>query len=150
MKDMNKLHGKSGADFDKDFMSRMVKDHEKDLKEVQKAQKDAEKDKHAQLATVLAATATGMQGHLDEAKRLKDTVGKGARAQGRRGQMGASEGKEMGSGGTGSLGTGGSASGSSSSGSMTTPPASGSKNAPSGASTGSSATPGQQGTGSSH
>ena len=40
-KDMTKLQGKTGAEFDKQFVQMMVKDHEKDIKEVQKVAKDA-------------------------------------------------------------------------------------------------------------
>jgi putative membrane protein len=84
MKDMKKLQGKKAEDFDKDFVSRMVKEHEKDLKEVKKAAEEARRASQTELASALEAMTSGMQKHLDEAKRLEDTVGKGGKAQGRR------------------------------------------------------------------
>lgn len=88
-KDMKKLEAKRGKDFDKEFMSRMVKDHKSDLKEVQKAAKDARKQNQAELASMLDQAATGIQGHLDQAKRIEKTLGESRPAQGRRGETGA-------------------------------------------------------------
>jgi putative membrane protein len=76
-KDMQKLQSKTGADFDKDYMSRMVKDHEKDIKAVKDARKDAEKGHHTELAALLQTAETGMQGHLDHAKAVQKSLGKG-------------------------------------------------------------------------
>ncbi|HEX9241933.1 MAG TPA: DUF4142 domain-containing protein [Anaeromyxobacter sp.] len=75
-KDLQQLQSKTGKDFDKDYMSRMVKDHEKDLKVVKDAQKDAEKGKHSELAALLQSAQTGMQGHLDQAKQVQKSVEK--------------------------------------------------------------------------
>lgn len=113
MKDMKKMQGKTGTDFDKDFVNRMAKEHDKDIKEVKKAAEEARKNNQTELASTLEAMTSGLQKHLDVAKKLKDTVGKAGKAQGRR----PAQGGQMGSGGQGSLGTG-SSSGSSSSGSM--------------------------------
>jgi putative membrane protein len=81
-KAMKKLQGKSGQEFDKEFVSMMVKDHEKDIKEVEKASKEAKKQHQDELASILDQAATGMKGHLEQAKQLKDTVGKGKSAKG--------------------------------------------------------------------
>jgi putative membrane protein len=82
-KEMDKLQSKSGADFDKAFMSRMVKDHESALKEVEKAQKDAQKAKQTELASLLEKSHTGMKGHLEHAKQVEKSA-KGEQRQGRR------------------------------------------------------------------
>lgn len=103
MKDMKKLEKKTGQDFDKEFMSRMVKDHKSDLKEVQKAAKDARKQNHAELASMLDQAAAGIQGHLDQAKQIEDSLEKSGKAQGRRGQTGA---ERSGATGPGSAGPG--------------------------------------------
>jgi putative membrane protein len=73
-KDLEKLQSKTGKDFDKEYMSRMVKDHESDLKAVTAAQKDAEKAKQTELATLLAGAQKGMQGHLDHAKAVQKSL----------------------------------------------------------------------------
>jgi len=77
---MEKLQGKTGQDFDKAFVSAMVKDHEKDIKETQKAAKEAKAQKQTELAALLDKAVTGMQGHLATAKQLEKTVGKGKSA----------------------------------------------------------------------
>jgi putative membrane protein len=128
MKDMKKLQGKKAEDFDKDFVSRMVKEHEKDLKEVKKAAEDARKANQTELASALEAMTSGMQKHLDEAKRLKDTVDKAGKAQGRR----PSDRTGMGPTGTGPSGTGNSGMGTGSTGSPTAPGAPSSTGSPSG------------------
>jgi putative membrane protein len=99
MKDMGKLEKKSGQEFDREFMSHMVKDHEKDLKDVKSAARDAEKGNHTELAAVLNQAERGMQGHKDQAEQLRDSLKSGTQAQGR-GSMG-STGAEAGSNGTG-------------------------------------------------
>jgi putative membrane protein len=139
MKDMKKLQGKKAEDFDKDFVSRMVKEHEKDLKEVKKAAEEARKANQTELASALEAMTSGMQRHLDEAKRLEDAVGKGGKAQGRR----PSDRSGMGPTGTGPSGTGNSGMGT------------GSPTSPSSPGTSSGSRPGQpspetQGTGTTH
>jgi putative membrane protein len=100
MKDMGKLEKKSGQEFDREFMSHMVKDHEKDLKDVKSAARDAEKGNHTELAAVLNQAERGMQGHKDQAEQLRDSLKSGTQAQGRAGSMG-STGAEAGSTGTG-------------------------------------------------
>ncbi len=75
-KEMQKLHGKTGPSFDKAFLSQMVKDHEKDIKAMQKAAKQARKDKQTELASLFEQAATGMKSHLQEAKQLEKTAGK--------------------------------------------------------------------------
>jgi putative membrane protein len=100
MKDMGNLEKKSGQEFDREFMSHMVKDHEKDLKDVKSAARDAEKGNHTELAAVLNQAERGMQGHKDQAEQLRDSLKSGTQAQGRTGSMG-STGAEAGSTGTG-------------------------------------------------
>jgi putative membrane protein len=82
-KHMQKVQGKTGAEFDKAYMSMMVDDHRKDVKEVEKAAKDAHKHHQAQLASFLDQTHSKMQQHLQEAQRIEKSLGKGgASAQG--------------------------------------------------------------------
>ncbi len=84
---MKKLESKSGTSFDKEFMSMAVKDHKRDQKDVQKATKEARKENHEDLAALLDSADAGMQGHLDEAKRIQDELKKSGstQRQGRRG-----------------------------------------------------------------
>ncbi|HET7825684.1 MAG TPA: DUF4142 domain-containing protein [Anaeromyxobacter sp.] len=135
-KDMQKLQSKNEQDFDKEFVSKMEKEHKKDIKDVKSAADDARKAHQTELATTLETMANGMQMHLDHAKQLKDTVGKGNKAQGRSGKASSSD-RGMGSGGTGSLGTGSS--------SGTSGSSSGSSAAGGTGSTGSSTTSGSTG-----
>lgn len=94
MKDMGKLEKKSGQEFDREFMSHMVKDHEQDLKDVKSAARDAEKGNHTELAAVLNQAERGMQGHKDQAEQIRDSL-----KTGRAGSMGStgSTGAEAGS-----------------------------------------------------
>lgn len=64
---MKKLQSASGAEFDKLFMTQMVKDHEDALKLVQDTAKNA---KDAELKADAEKTAPVIQKHLDEAKRI--------------------------------------------------------------------------------
>jgi putative membrane protein len=141
-KAMKKLQGKSGQEFDKEFVSMMVKDHEKDIKEVEKASKDAKKQHQDELASILDQAATGMKGHLEQAKQLKDTVGKGKSARGATtgststgssGSMGSSTSGSS----TGSSGSMGGASGAGSSSDVGTPSSSGSQTHDAGSTSGS-------------
>ena len=109
-KHLKKLQGKTGQEFDEEFVSMMVKDHEKDIKEVGKAAKDARKGNHAELASTLEQAKTGMQGHLATAKRLEETVKSGRQSRG------ASGAASTGSGSTGSGSTGAGTTGAGSSG----------------------------------
>lgn len=73
-KDMDKLSKRTGAEFDQEFMNAMVKDHERDLKEVRAAAKDAQKGQHTELASLLQQAETGMQGHLTEAQQIHKSL----------------------------------------------------------------------------
>jgi putative membrane protein len=95
-KEAQKLQSKTGADFDKAYMSRMVKDHEGDIKTVKDAAQRAAKAKQPELAAALGQLATGMQTHLTLAKQVEKSLGKGGAAA----SSGAS------TSGTGSSGTG--------------------------------------------
>jgi putative membrane protein len=64
---MKKLESASGAEFDKLFMTQMVKDHEDALKLVQDTAKNA---KDAELKADAEKTAPVIQKHLEEAKRI--------------------------------------------------------------------------------
>jgi putative membrane protein len=64
---MKKLESASGAEFDKLFMTQMVKDHEDALKLVQDTAKNA---KDPQLKADAEKTAPVIQKHLEEAKRI--------------------------------------------------------------------------------
>ncbi len=84
-KDAEKLQSKTGKDFDKEFMSRIVKDHESSVKEVKDAASDAQKGKHQELASLLQQTQTQIQGHLDHAKQVQKSLDQsGQQRQGRR------------------------------------------------------------------
>jgi putative membrane protein len=107
-KELDKLQSKTGADFDKAFMSRMVKDHESAVKEAEKAAKDAKKGNHTELASMLEQSHSGMKGHLQHAKQLEKSVDqRGEQRQGRR-PPGATGGTGAGSdsGSSGSMGAG--------------------------------------------
>jgi putative membrane protein len=75
-KDMKKLQSKTGTDFDKAYMSQMVKDHEKDLKEAKNAAKDTQKS-HPELASTFQEAQTKIQGHLDHAKQVEKSLKSG-------------------------------------------------------------------------
>lgn len=64
----DKLSKLSGKDFDKEYMSGMVEDHEKDVKEFEKASKDA---KDPDLKAWAAKTLPTLQDHLKMAKDTK-------------------------------------------------------------------------------
>ena len=64
---MKKLESASGAEFDKLFMTQMVKDHEDALKLVQDTAKNA---KDPELKADAEKTAPVIQKHLEEAKRI--------------------------------------------------------------------------------
>jgi len=90
MKDAEKLQSKTGKDFDKEYMSRMVKEHERAEKEFNSAAKDARKANQTELAAMLEQGHTGIQGHLQHAKELKKSVDEGGQQrQGRRPAAGA-------------------------------------------------------------
>jgi putative membrane protein len=64
---VDKLSKLSGPDFDKKYMKMMVKDHEKDVKEFQKATK---KVKDADLNAWAAKTLPTLEQHLQQAKEV--------------------------------------------------------------------------------
>jgi|KBSMisStandDraft_5_1062788.scaffolds.fasta_scaffold25149_2 putative membrane protein len=66
-REINDLNKKNGADFDKAYMKMMVDDHEKDIKEFEKAGKDA---KDADLKNFVMKTLPTLQKHLDSAKAI--------------------------------------------------------------------------------
>ena len=67
------LSKKEGADFDKDYIKMMVKDHEEDVKEFEKASKDAE---DADVKAFASETLPTLQKHLDKAKEIQGKIGK--------------------------------------------------------------------------
>jgi putative membrane protein len=66
-----KLSGKSGKDFDKAYMDDMVKDHEKDIKEFEKASKNA---KDPDVKTWATNTLPTLKHHLDMAKATQKKI----------------------------------------------------------------------------
>ena len=67
-----KLEGLSGADFDKAYMSAMVKDHRKDLKEFQK---EASSGRNPQLKDAAQQGAQVIEQHLELAEQVAQKVG---------------------------------------------------------------------------
>ena len=67
-KAMDEMSAKNGKDFDKAYMDDMVKDHEKDVAEFEKASKEA---KDADLKAWAAKTLPTLKGHLQMAKETK-------------------------------------------------------------------------------
>jgi putative membrane protein len=61
----------SGKDFDRAYMDAMVQDHEKDLKEFQKASKDSD---DAGLKAFAAKTASLVEQHLEQAKQIQASI----------------------------------------------------------------------------
>jgi len=70
-KDMDAMTAKEGKDFDKAYMDDMVKDHEKDVAEFEKASKEAT---DADLKAWAAKTLPTLQGHLKMAKDTQKKV----------------------------------------------------------------------------
>jgi putative membrane protein len=71
----DKLSNESGAQFDKTYMSSMVKDHEQDLKEFNK---EASRGKNPQLKQFAQQTAPILEGHLQMAKSTDAKVKSGS------------------------------------------------------------------------
>jgi putative membrane protein len=63
------LSKKKGAEFDKDYMSMMVDDHEEDVKKFEDVSKNA---KDADIRAFAAKTLPVLKKHLDAAKKIKD------------------------------------------------------------------------------
>jgi len=68
---MKKLQTASGADFDRQYMNDMVRDHEQVLKFVQKTAKDA---KDPDVKALAEKGAPHIQEHLDEAKKIQTSL----------------------------------------------------------------------------
>jgi putative membrane protein len=69
--DIDKLTAKSGKDFDKDYVSGMVKDHEEDVKEFEKASKSAT---DPDVKAWAAKTLPTLQMHLKMIKDIKSKM----------------------------------------------------------------------------
>ena len=70
-KEIDRLNGLSGEAFDKEYVSLMVKDHEKDLKEFQSASRKTE---NADLRSFAVETTSVIEHHLHMVKSLADQV----------------------------------------------------------------------------
>ena len=70
-KDYDDLAKKTGKDFDKAYASFMVDDHEKDVKEFEKAAKDC---KDADIKSWAGGKVPTLQHHLEMAKAMKDAT----------------------------------------------------------------------------
>ncbi|MGZ5194985.1 MAG: DUF4142 domain-containing protein [Ramlibacter sp.] len=79
---VNSLAKRSGADFDKHFVSEVgIKDHQADIKEFEKAAKDV---KDADLKAFIDKTLPTLREHLAQAQKLPE-AGNGANAMGNKG-----------------------------------------------------------------
>jgi putative membrane protein len=67
-KEETSLSKKEGSDFDKAYMKMMVKDHEKDVKEFEKASKDCE---DSEVKAWAGKTLPTLQSHLSMAKEIE-------------------------------------------------------------------------------
>ena len=72
---MKMIERKSGAEFDKDYMEHMVKDHEKDI---QDAQNIASKAKDAEFKAAVQQAIPVMKQHLELAQRLSRDAAAGS------------------------------------------------------------------------
>ena len=75
MAQMKLMERKSGAEFDKDFMEHMVKDHEKDLKDVQNI---AAKAKDPEFKAAVQKAHAKIQEHLQLAQRISKSAAAGS------------------------------------------------------------------------
>jgi len=71
-KHVDDLTAKNGAEFDKDYISMMVDDHEKDIKLFEKCAKNDKED--ADVKGFAAKTLPTLYKHLDAAKAIKDKM----------------------------------------------------------------------------
>ena len=69
----NKLNEKSGVDFDKKFADMMIEGHEKAIKKLDKAAKDANDQ---EVRTWASTNIAGLTAHLEHAKLLKQNLDK--------------------------------------------------------------------------
>ncbi|HET6437801.1 MAG TPA: DUF4142 domain-containing protein [Anaeromyxobacter sp.] len=79
-KTMKSLQGKTGSAFDRAYVSAMVKDHEKDAKDVKKLADQARKDGQTELASFLDQTGQTIESHLSAAKELQSSERSAARS----------------------------------------------------------------------
>lgn len=79
---MSKVQTKSGAAFDKAFVAQMVKDHEKNAKEVGALAARAREKSQPELAAFLHQTEQAMKGHLAMARQLEKTANATAQSPG--------------------------------------------------------------------
>ncbi|NSL86488.1 DUF4142 domain-containing protein [Chitinophaga sp. Mgbs1] len=70
---IDKLSKKTGKDFDKDYISMMVDDHDKDVKEFEKASNDVT---DADLKSWASKTLPTLKAHQDSARAIKDGLKK--------------------------------------------------------------------------
>lgn len=68
-KHIDALKKKKGSEFDKDYMSMMVDDHEEDVRKFEDASKNA---KDADIRAFATQTLPVLRKHLDAAKKIKD------------------------------------------------------------------------------
>ena len=69
--DMTKLGGQSGADFDRDYMKMMVKDHDRMAKMLSR---EAERNADADVKAFASRTLPIVQGHLTMARSISDSL----------------------------------------------------------------------------
>ncbi len=69
-----KYENKTGSAFDRAYIDAMVKDHQKDSKDVKKLAEQARKDNQGELASFLDQTESTISSHLDQAKQLQSSV----------------------------------------------------------------------------
>lgn len=84
-RDIEKLQKLSGAEFDKEYMERMVDDHQKDVKLFRKQAEDGE---HPQLKQFAADTLPGLEHHLSMAKQTEEVAKAQAEGEEERGAAG--------------------------------------------------------------
>jgi putative membrane protein len=77
-REYDKLQGKSGADFDREYMKEMVSDHKKDVKDFQSEAKSA---KDGDLKNFATSTLPTLEQHLDLAQQTENAVKSGGSAQ---------------------------------------------------------------------
>jgi putative membrane protein len=73
MKHVNDLREKAGAEFDKDYMSMMVDDHQEDINDFEKASNNA---KDADIKAFAAKVLPTLRTHLDAAKSTNEAIRK--------------------------------------------------------------------------
>lgn len=75
-RDLEKLNGRSGADFDREYMKKMVNDHEKAVKLFQR---ESERGTDADAKAFAAKTLPSLQSHLTMARTIYETTRTAAR-----------------------------------------------------------------------